>query len=106
MTTFEAAKNIPFDYQEPAVCTAYRETREETSVEVVVGNLISNSDSFAAFFCLALDPKALLKPLQSEDPAEVEKIGWFTLEEMKAPGFLRFDSNLPIAEAASESLID
>ena len=95
--TFIAANNVSFDYSEPAVCTAYRETREETGLEVVVGELIDNAESFAAFHCVPFDLQQLDK-LKAEDTAEIKRIGWFSIEQMKAKGFLRFESNLSIAE--------
>lgn len=98
--TAKFAANIPFDYEEPAVCTAYRETREETSLEVVVGDLIELQEQFAAFRCWPLQPELLEGPLTPQDEGEVRKIDWFSLREMGANGFLRFESNLTIAKKA------
>ncbi len=95
--SFEAAKNIPYDYAEPAFCAAGRETKEETGVDVVVGDLIKTTVTVAAFRCHVLFPDQLKEPLQSHDPAEIQQVGWFTLKEMRAPGFLRFASDLTIA---------
>lgn len=96
--SFEAAKRIPHDYAEPAFCTAARETKEEMGVDVVVGDLLASNVQVAAFRCHALFPDQLKEPLHSHDPLEIQQVGWFSLREMRAPGFLRFATDLPIAE--------
>ena len=96
--TTAIANTVEFDYSEPAICTAARETREETGSEVIIGDLISTAPYFTAFRCTFINPSAAEKSLVPEDQGEVLNIGWFTVEEMKEDGFLRFDNNLDIIE--------
>jgi ADP-ribose pyrophosphatase YjhB (NUDIX family) len=92
-----SAKQIPFDYQEPLVCTAARETLEETGIEVVVEDLLAKETHFAAFTCRALNPEVLAKDLEAIDKKEIQKLAWHSLDDVvngKLP--MRFESNKEI----------
>ena len=96
--TTAIAKTVEFDYSEPAICTAARETREETGSEVIIGDLISTSPKFTAFRCTFTNPMAAEQSLVPEDQGEVLQIGWFSVEQMQEDGFFRFPDNLDIIE--------
>lgn len=81
------ASSVSFDYAEPAVCTAARETREEVGLEVIVGEPIDISDKFIAFECSAADVKKLQGVLLTKDEGEIKDIRWIDLDWMRRRKF-------------------
>ncbi|OGQ33483.1 MAG: hypothetical protein A3F16_08800 [Deltaproteobacteria bacterium RIFCSPHIGHO2_12_FULL_43_9] len=89
-------------YEEPAVCTASREAREETGSEVIVGDLVDKQDKFIAFNCYLLQPD---KVSNKGNPEEIKEIKWISFDEIKWNKVkLRFQSNLSIATAATKQI--
>ena len=99
------ATRTEYEYSEPVVCTAGRETFEETGIEVVVETIIDKSDAFIAFQCSAVDPELTKHIPTAVDTKEIKKTAWVTLDQVKKGTVpLRFESNLPILEKAYDAL--
>lgn len=76
------ADSIEYDYVEPAVCTASRETKEEVGFDVVVGDLIHLGKYFAAFECLPTLPEHL-EGISTRDAEEVKNIKWVSMKDVE-----------------------
>lgn len=99
------ASRSTYEYSEPAVCTAGRETYEETGIEVVVEDLIEKQPKFLAFHCAPVEPKLTEGVAQAVDIKEIKRTAWASLEQIKRGNFkLRFESNLPILEKAQQTI--
>jgi len=99
-TTRGLASGVGFDYAEPAVCTAARETKEETGLNVIVADVFDISDYFILFHCKLL-PTQIDRTAIHRD--EVEGVEWHSVAKVlrefkKTPGILRFESNAPLLE--------
>ncbi|MBY0369915.1 NUDIX hydrolase [bacterium] len=100
------AARVPYDYSEPAVCTASRETFEETGMEVVVEELIEQQEKFLVFKCSPVDPGDVLEDIKAIDTREVHKTTWATLKQAQAAEFpLRFVSDRALLQKAHERIV-
>lgn len=102
-TLNELAARTTYDYSEPVVCTAARETFEETGVEVVVEELLTREEKFLAFQCAPVDPKSLEGIPEAIDTDEIKKIAWVGIEQVRRNNIpLRFKSDLTVLQAAEK----
>lgn len=98
--TYAISTQVSYDYVEPAVCTASRETREELGFEVIVGDLVMEEAKFLAFECTPNQHQYLRIQASPQDQQEVKvQPRWFTAEEAKKDGVLRFKTNAAIIDA-------
>lgn len=90
------AQAVAFDYHEPSVCTAARETKEETGYDVIVADLVDESKYFNLYRC-----ELVFEGRSTIDHSEVEKVEWFNLQRLIAQHeagqkIFRFESNYQI----------
>jgi len=95
---YQVSQTTHFDYAEPAVCTASRESREEIGSDVIVGDLIDRSKYFTVFHCILAESSMPRGSLTPNDTHEVQGIGWYSRQQMQKKNFLRFESNLDIVK--------
>jgi 8-oxo-dGTP pyrophosphatase MutT (NUDIX family) len=79
-----AKKNGIKDYHEPIVCTAARETKEETGLDVIVGDLFVEQKYFIVFKCYA-HPSQFLDGIKPLDTHEVKTgaLRWISKKDFK-----------------------
>lgn len=96
--------NVPenYSYDEPAICTASREAREELGSEVIIGDLVLQQEKFIAFSCYLLHPEKVSNRDNSE---EIKAIKWLSLSDIVNQVVpMRFQSNIDIVKRANEIL--
>ncbi|MGK0402042.1 MULTISPECIES: NUDIX hydrolase [Alcanivorax] len=97
---------------ELAQCTAYRETLEETGLQVVVGERVQvMKNGFHLYRCIPAESlpegEPLLLPAQAR--LEVSDIGWYSLDELRQKDWrfaYQFDLFMAVARKAMQSSSD
>jgi 8-oxo-dGTP pyrophosphatase MutT (NUDIX family) len=90
------AKSVEFDYHEPSVCTAARETKEETGFDVIVGDLLDRSEYFNLFRC-----QIVAGGRAGIDELEISEVAWHRVASLisrheAGEKVFRFESNYEI----------
>ena len=95
------------DYVEPAYCSAVREVREETGLEVVANKFLYKDDRFVIYSCDALELSGL-KDHVSKKPEIVSKAFSASLFEKmtdtEAEAFFKYTNNLDAIKIYLKSL--
>ena len=96
---------------ETAQCTAHRETREETGVEVTVGKLLKEFDSqFYLFHCTVVNQAVIRIPedrlaVPSDRTDEIDEV-FFIDPLVLSNDSWRFPEQLPDIRVAFQSIVD
>ncbi|MEQ3635669.1 NUDIX hydrolase [Alcanivorax sp.] len=97
---------------ELAQCTAYRETLEETGLQVVVGERMQvMKNGFHLYRCIPADslPEGKSLPLPVQARLEVSDIGWYSLHELRQKDWrfaYQFELFLEVAGKAMQGSSD